>query len=161
MMTTLSKETISRLVSLINDNRNYGSGKFYDVIQGVADCLRSDGVIEHLGYYDYEAFGPDEPQAADSTTYSGAGRFGEDIHTVKEPVTPVISPETIKLLVAAINANSFCSLSRDCEALRDLQNSAITDGLLKITDLYTCESCVDEPVEAPVVPVIPFVTKED
>jgi hypothetical protein len=145
IMTILSKETISLLVALVNNNRTRGHGKFYDDIQALADCLHSDGVLEQIGFYDYAFCADEEPQV---------------------PVVPVgpdvwaISPATINLLVAAINANSYCSLSRDCEALRDLQNSAVADGLIKRTDLYTCESCVDEPVEAPVVPVIPFVTKE-
>lgn len=160
MTKVLSKETISLLVSLVNDNRNRGHGKFYDDIQGVADCLRSDGIAEQVGYYDYAACEDEEPVVPVGTTYPGVGRFGEDIHIVGKPDVWAISPATIKLLVGALNANSRCSLSRDCEALRDVRDSAVRDGLIKRTDLYDCESCVAEPVEAPVVPVIPFVTKE-
>jgi hypothetical protein len=44
--------------------------------------------------------------------------------------------------------------------LKAVRDSAARDGFIKRTSYWTCESCVDEPVEVPVAPVIPFVTKE-
>jgi hypothetical protein len=70
------------------------------------------------------------------------------------PVVPSISPATISLFVGVLNANERRSLGRNCEGVCVLRDSAITDGLIKEVDLDACESCVDEPVEAPVAPTM-------
>jgi hypothetical protein len=85
--------------------------------------------------------------------YGLADYVERELEAPVAPEAPVVSPATIKLLVRALNANSTQSLGRDCDGVCNLRASAVRDGLIKEVDLYTCESCVDEPVEAPVVPI--------
>jgi hypothetical protein len=197
MTKVLSKETISLLVSLVNDNREQGHGKFYADIQGVADCLRSDGITEQVSFYGYAPCEDEQPVAPQAPVVSKETiawlvslinhvndhphdmgddaivrtadylrsdgvieKTGDNKYAVCEdeqpeaPVVPVISPATIRLLVRTLNTNSHTALFNDCTAINTLRTSAIRDGIIKEVDSWICESCVDEPVEAPVVPFV-------
>jgi hypothetical protein len=82
---------------------------------------------------------------------------GYTVPDAEAPVVPVMSAQTVELIVAALNTNRDFSLGRNCEVLRGVRDGMGHDGFIAMVNDYACESLVKEPeapTPGPTVPVV-------
>lgn len=56
----------------------------------------------------------------------------------KRPTAVVIRPETVVQILTVINVNTRVSLCRDSEAIAEMRDALIADGVIKRENLYDC-----------------------